>query len=149
MEYEVQRRRLERAASFLVETQQAHEHRRYQVGVMHFAVLQRLQRIALVEALVDQDRGAVQLIVDREHQRGGVVDRAGDEVGPRAIERNAAAVAARAVECGGNRIVGVDPERITAAYRDVVEGRYGVARTGPLWDGRAAERIVDVLVDRL
>ena len=49
------------------------------------------------------------------------------------------------VEMGGNQIVGNDPDRIRAAYGDVVAGRAGVGRTPPLWDGRAAGRIVEIL----
>jgi UDP-N-acetylglucosamine 2-epimerase (non-hydrolysing) len=53
------------------------------------------------------------------------------------------------VEVGTNRIVGTDPERILAAYRDVVAGRTPPPQTPPLWDGRAAERIADILLEKL
>jgi UDP-N-acetylglucosamine 2-epimerase (non-hydrolysing) len=53
------------------------------------------------------------------------------------------------VEMGSNRLVGQDPERIVAAYRQVVEQGVGALKTPPLWDGRAAERIVEVLVEAL
>jgi UDP-N-acetylglucosamine 2-epimerase (non-hydrolysing) len=57
------------------------------------------------------------------------------------------------VEMGTNRLVGQDPERIVAAYRDVVgevvEMDLGEARVPPLWDGRAADRIVEILVRAL
>jgi UDP-N-acetylglucosamine 2-epimerase (non-hydrolysing) len=53
------------------------------------------------------------------------------------------------VEVGTNRIVGQDPERIVAAYREVMERGAGDGRIPPLWDGRAAERIVEVLVEAL
>jgi UDP-N-acetylglucosamine 2-epimerase (non-hydrolysing) len=47
---------------------------------------------------------------------------------------------------GTNRLVGRDPARILAAAREVL--RQGVVRRCPaLWDGRAGERIADVLVD--
>jgi UDP-N-acetylglucosamine 2-epimerase (non-hydrolysing) len=49
--------------------------------------------------------------------------------------------------CGGNELVGRDPERIVAAARRrLAAPRIATARP-PLWDGRAAERIVDVLAD--
>jgi len=52
------------------------------------------------------------------------------------------------VDVGTNRIVGQAPERILAAYREVRDG--GVAgETPPLWDGRAAERILEVLLAAL
>jgi UDP-N-acetylglucosamine 2-epimerase (non-hydrolysing) len=53
------------------------------------------------------------------------------------------------VEVGTNRIVGQDPERIVAGYREVMDGRRGSGRIPPLWDGRAAERIVEVLLGAL
>ncbi len=49
------------------------------------------------------------------------------------------------VEMGTNRVVGQDPDCILAAYREVVAGRGAEARVPPLWDGKAAQRIVDVL----
>ena len=53
------------------------------------------------------------------------------------------------VEMGSNRVVGQDPERIIAAYRQVVDEGVGALKTPPLWDGHAAERIVEVLVEAL
>ena len=53
------------------------------------------------------------------------------------------------VEMGSNRIVGVSPERILAAYRDVMRGGPRSAGIPPLWDGHAAERIVRILCERL
>jgi UDP-N-acetylglucosamine 2-epimerase (non-hydrolysing) len=53
------------------------------------------------------------------------------------------------LEMGGNRLAGSDAERIVAAARQMLElDRNGIG-TPPLWDGRAAERIVDDLVRRL
>jgi UDP-N-acetylglucosamine 2-epimerase (non-hydrolysing) len=49
------------------------------------------------------------------------------------------------VEVGGNQLVGSDPERILAAYRRVRSGEAGSGETPPLWDGRAAGRIVEIL----
>ena len=53
------------------------------------------------------------------------------------------------VEMGTNRIVGQDPERIVATYREVMEQGAAGGRVPPLWDGRAAERIVEVLLEAL
>ncbi len=50
---------------------------------------------------------------------------------------------------GSNRVVGQQPERILAAYRDVMAARGGAGRIPPLWDGGAAARIVDVLREAL
>ena len=49
------------------------------------------------------------------------------------------------VEAGGNQVVGSDPARILAAYRKIVDGQTGSGAIPPLWDGRAAGRIVEIL----
>ena len=53
------------------------------------------------------------------------------------------------VEQGTNEIVGSDPERIKSAVRSILRGEHTRARRIPeLWDGRAAERIVEALLAR-
>jgi len=52
------------------------------------------------------------------------------------------------VACGSNRIVGRDPQRILDAYKDAVSPNGRIFRTPPLWDGCAARRIVDVLIQK-
>lgn len=47
---------------------------------------------------------------------------------------------------GSNRVVGVDPTVIVAAIDETLEADRTYP-TPPLWDGRAAERIIDVLLD--
>ena len=49
-------------------------------------------------------------------------------------------------EIGSNRIVGIDPARIIEAYRHAVNGGWREPTTPPLWDGRAAQRILDILL---
>jgi len=53
------------------------------------------------------------------------------------------------VECGSNRLVGRDPARIVAAWREIRDSAAKPAGVPPLWDGRAAERIADVLLRSL
>jgi len=53
------------------------------------------------------------------------------------------------VEVGTNRLVGSDPQRILSAYREVIGGGGRKPQAPPLWDGRAAERVVDVLREKL
>ena len=48
-------------------------------------------------------------------------------------------------EIGTNQVVGNDPARVLDAYRKVASGAAGHGTVPPLWDGRAAERIVDIL----
>jgi UDP-N-acetylglucosamine 2-epimerase (non-hydrolysing) len=53
------------------------------------------------------------------------------------------------VEHGSNQIVGVDPDRIVAAARALLENPARCSQRPPLWDGHAAQRIVSVLCERL
>jgi len=53
------------------------------------------------------------------------------------------------VEVGSNRLVGTNPEAILSAYRAIIDGQVRPPGTPPLWDGRAAERIVEILSARL
>lgn len=50
-------------------------------------------------------------------------------------------------EIGSNQIVGTNPGRIIEAYRHAVNGEWHEPGTPPLWDGRAAQRIVDILLE--
>ncbi len=47
---------------------------------------------------------------------------------------------------GTNQIVGQDPERILAAALAALSGKGKAGRVPKLWDGRAAERIVEILL---
>jgi len=47
---------------------------------------------------------------------------------------------------GTNQLIGTDPARIVAAAHDILAGKGKPGRIPPLWDGHAAERIVDVLL---
>jgi UDP-N-acetylglucosamine 2-epimerase (non-hydrolysing) len=47
---------------------------------------------------------------------------------------------------GTNRIVGLDPARIDAAWEEIRRGRWPAGRIPELWDGKAAERVVGVLL---
>jgi UDP-N-acetylglucosamine 2-epimerase (non-hydrolysing) len=53
------------------------------------------------------------------------------------------------VEQGTNEVVGVDPDRILAAARSVIEKPGRQYPCPPLWDGKAAERIVRILHEHL
>ncbi|HKW94410.1 MAG TPA: UDP-N-acetylglucosamine 2-epimerase (non-hydrolyzing) [Methylomirabilota bacterium] len=48
---------------------------------------------------------------------------------------------------GTNRIVGIEPDDIFAGWRDVAEGRWPSGELPELWDGKAAGRIVRVLLE--
>lgn len=49
---------------------------------------------------------------------------------------------------GTNEVVGVDPRRIAAAWKRIRRGRWRSGRRPALWDGHAAERIVEILTAR-
>ncbi len=51
------------------------------------------------------------------------------------------------VKEGTNVVVGVAPEKIVRAARKILRGGAGRGRRPDLWDGRAARRIVDVLLE--
>ncbi|MHC4984601.1 MAG: non-hydrolyzing UDP-N-acetylglucosamine 2-epimerase [Planctomycetota bacterium] len=53
------------------------------------------------------------------------------------------------VEVGSNRVVGTDPQQIVAAYKDFRAGQRPPMQTPDLWDGQAAQRITDILVNDL
>jgi UDP-N-acetylglucosamine 2-epimerase (non-hydrolysing) len=50
---------------------------------------------------------------------------------------------------GTNVLVGTDPAKIVAAARDALAGKGKAGRIPPLWDGHAAERIVDILLKQV
>jgi UDP-N-acetylglucosamine 2-epimerase (non-hydrolysing) len=50
------------------------------------------------------------------------------------------------LELGTSRLVGRDPERIRAGFQDAMAGAWPQAHPIPLWDGKAASRISDILV---
>jgi UDP-N-acetylglucosamine 2-epimerase (non-hydrolysing) len=53
------------------------------------------------------------------------------------------------IEQGSNRLVGSDPARIVGAAREILSGGVSYAGRAPeLWDGHAADRIVEALIAR-
>jgi UDP-N-acetylglucosamine 2-epimerase (non-hydrolysing) len=50
---------------------------------------------------------------------------------------------------GTNRLVGANPEGLLRAVRQALRGPRKLGRLPALWDGRAAHRIVEVLVETL
>jgi len=53
------------------------------------------------------------------------------------------------VEMGTNQIVGTDTQKIVHAFKAIMDGNFRESRIPPLWDGKAAERIVDVIEERI
>ncbi|UCE50222.1 MAG: UDP-N-acetylglucosamine 2-epimerase (non-hydrolyzing) [Phycisphaerales bacterium] len=50
-------------------------------------------------------------------------------------------------EIGSNQVVGTNPKRIVAAYQNAVSGNWRESQIPPLWDGKAAERIVRIMLE--
>jgi UDP-N-acetylglucosamine 2-epimerase (non-hydrolysing) len=53
------------------------------------------------------------------------------------------------VSQGTNAVVGMDPERINEAWDRIRLGKWPAGRIPDLWDGKAAERIVRILLEWL
>lgn len=53
------------------------------------------------------------------------------------------------IELGTNQLVGLEREPIIASLHRIMSGARRDASTPPLWDGHAAERVVDILSDNL
>jgi UDP-N-acetylglucosamine 2-epimerase (non-hydrolysing) len=53
------------------------------------------------------------------------------------------------VEQGTNVLAGTEPRAVIAAARAAIAGNSPKGRRPPLWDGRAAERIVSILAREL
>jgi UDP-N-acetylglucosamine 2-epimerase (non-hydrolysing) len=47
---------------------------------------------------------------------------------------------------GTNLLIGTDPAKIVAAVKETLDGKAKAGHIPALWDGRAAERIVEILV---
>ena len=51
-------------------------------------------------------------------------------------------------EYGSNQLVGFNTEKIISAYKQVTNGVNMAYEIPPLWDGRAAERIVEIIINQ-
>lgn len=49
-------------------------------------------------------------------------------------------------EIGSNQVVGTNPEKILSAYHNATSGKWKEPQIPPLWHGRAAERIEEILL---
>jgi UDP-N-acetylglucosamine 2-epimerase (non-hydrolysing) len=50
------------------------------------------------------------------------------------------------IDCGWNRLVGTDPATLVSAFREELARTTRNGHVPPLWDGKASQRIVDVLL---
>ena len=49
---------------------------------------------------------------------------------------------------GTNEIVGTDTNKIIGLTKQILSGTWKKGEIPPLWDGHAAERIVDILINK-
>lgn len=49
---------------------------------------------------------------------------------------------------GTNRLIGTDPQEIEKSVEEILAGKWRSGKRPPLWDGKAAQRIVDVIEKR-
>ncbi len=98
-----QRAAVERGPHLVVEAQQPHEHRRHQVARPHGPLVDEAQGGGGVEAGHEDELGPGVQVADREAQRGGVVQRPGDEVGARAVEPDPASHGGQRRQLVGHR----------------------------------------------
>jgi UDP-N-acetylglucosamine 2-epimerase (non-hydrolysing) len=52
------------------------------------------------------------------------------------------------VKLGTNQLIGTDLDKVKAAALDIIDGKKKKGTLPPLWDGHAAERIVDIILSR-
>ncbi len=52
-------------------------------------------------------------------------------------------------DVGSNTVVGTDPEKIVATYRMIMDGKAREPQIPPLWDGKAAQRIAEIIAEKL
>jgi len=53
------------------------------------------------------------------------------------------------VQQGTNEIVGTDPHKIVSSAMRVLANRKKHGRVPPLWDGRASQRIVNIILKQI
>jgi UDP-N-acetylglucosamine 2-epimerase (non-hydrolysing) len=53
------------------------------------------------------------------------------------------------ITCGTNRLIGTNPEAMLRAVRQVLRGPRRTGRLPALWDGKAAQRIVETLIESI
>jgi UDP-N-acetylglucosamine 2-epimerase (non-hydrolysing) len=49
------------------------------------------------------------------------------------------------IESGTNRLVGTDPQKIQDSVKEILAGKWSTGKKPPLWDGKAYDRIVDII----
>ncbi len=53
------------------------------------------------------------------------------------------------VQIGSNQLVGNDPQKMIDGYRHITSGKLKTFQIPPLWDGKASQRIVNIMIDKL
>ena len=74
------------------------------------------------------------------------LDRLSFSLKPIGANKNLRLIANKLLPGKLNYLMGNDPEKIRDGFNDVLNGRWPKGEPIPLWDGRASERIADLLV---
>lgn len=51
------------------------------------------------------------------------------------------------VQIGSNQLVGSDPQKMIDSYQNIKSGRWRIPQIPPLWDGKASQRIVKIIME--
>jgi UDP-N-acetylglucosamine 2-epimerase (non-hydrolysing) len=108
--------------------------------------LRALRRVHLVEPL-----GYLEFLYLMDHAAVVLTDSGGIQEETTVLQVPCLTLRANTERCitieqGTNRLVGLDRAGITAAVEEVLAGHWPLGRVPALWDGRAAERIAEVVL---
>jgi UDP-N-acetylglucosamine 2-epimerase (non-hydrolysing) len=109
-------------------------------GIMHHPRLRLIPPVAYLDFLCLLDRSALVLT-----DSGGIQEET-TALGVPCLTLRENTERPITVTEGTNQLVGRDPTKIVTAAREILRGKTKAGRVPQLWDGHAAERIVEILL---
>jgi UDP-N-acetylglucosamine 2-epimerase (non-hydrolysing) len=116
------------------------QHQLNQTGIKHHAQLRRIQPLGYLDFLCLLSKATLVLT-----DSGGIQEET-TALGVPCLTLRDNTERPVTVSQGTNVLVGTNPSKITAATQRILAGEGKNGRMPPLWDGRAAERIVEVIL---